>query len=80
MVKIIQSMYRNARSRVRVRVTFSDDSLVQVKLYQGSVLWHLFIIVWEAYANDLPIVSEILESLTERLEFWKRALSVVNKC
>ena len=47
--KIVQSMYRNARSRVRTDGVFRDDFLVQVGLHQGSVLSPLlFIIVLEA--------------------------------
>ena len=38
LVKIVQSMYRNAQSRFRVNETLSDDSLVQRGLRQGLVL------------------------------------------
>ena len=37
LVKIVQSMYRNAQSRFRVNGTFSDDFLVQTGLHEGSV-------------------------------------------
>ena len=74
LVKIVQSMYSNARSRVRVSGSFSDDFLVQVGLHQGSVLIHvLFIIMLKAlsrevrsgcpkelfYAGGLALVSEV---------------------
>lgn len=37
LVKIIQLMYRNGQSYVRIKQTFNDDFLVQVGLNQGSV-------------------------------------------
>ena len=49
MIKLVQSMYTNARSRVRVDDTYSDDFSVKVGVHQGSVLSPLlFIIVLEA--------------------------------
>ena len=89
LVKTVQSMYRNTRSRVRVDGAFSDDFLVQLGLHQASVLSALlFIIVLDApsrnirsecpeellYDDDLALVSEPLESLKGRLEAWKGAL------
>ena len=38
LVKIVQSMYRNALSSVRFNQVVSDDFLVQVGLHKGSVL------------------------------------------
>ena len=75
---IIQSMYRNARSRAKVSVTFNNDFLIQVGLHQGSVLSPLlFAIVREVifrlkelfYAHDL--VSETLEGLKGRSAAWE---------
>ena len=89
LVKVVQSMYQNTRSRVRVNGSFSDDFFVKVGLHQGSVLSPLlFIIVLEAlsrdirtgcpeellYADDLALVSDSVEGLTEKLENWKHAL------
>ena len=46
LVKILNPMYRNTRSCVRVNETFKDDFLVHVVLNQGSMLnLLLFIIV-----------------------------------
>ena len=82
-------MYRNAESCVRVNDFFSDDTLVQVGLHQGSVLSPLlFIKLLEAlsreirsecpekllYAYDLALVSETLDGLKVRLEAWNRNL------
>ena len=48
-VRVIQVMYQNARSQVRVNNLFSDVFNVQVGVHQGSVLSPLlFIIVLEA--------------------------------
>ena len=53
LVKIVKSVNRNARSRVRVNKTFSDNVLVQVGLYQSSVLGLLLvIIVLEALSRE----------------------------
>ena len=49
LTKVIQSMYRTVRSRVRTNGVFSEDFLVQVGLHQGTVLSPLlFIMVLEA--------------------------------
>lgn len=72
LVNIKQSMYRSARSRVRINGPFIDDFLVQAELHQDSVLsLLLLIIVLEAltrettpgypeellYTEDLALVS-----------------------
>ena len=54
LIKIVQSMYRNTRSYVRVKGTFSNDFLAQVGLRQGSVLsLLLFIIVLEVLSREV---------------------------
>lgn len=51
--KTVQSMYRKARSYVRINGPFSDDFLVQVELHQNSVLSPLlFIIVLAALSKE----------------------------
>ena len=53
---IVQSMYRNARNRVRVNGSFSDDFLVQVGLRLGSVLSPLLsIIMLETISREIRI-------------------------
>ena len=89
LAKIVQSIYRNARSPIRFNRAFSDDFLVQVRLHQGSVLHPLlFVIVLDVlsrevrsgcpevlvHADDFALVSETLEDLKGRLGAWKRAL------
>ena len=76
-VRLVQGMYANARSRVEGRV------------HQGSVLSPLlFIIVLEAlsrefragvpwedlYADDLVIIADSLEECVRRLLIWKEAM------
>ena len=76
----------NARNRVRVNGTFSDDFLVQGGLHQGSVLSSLlFFIVLEAitrenslgsheellYLDNLALVKDTLEDLKERRKLEK---------
>ena len=73
--EVVQAMYRNAQSRVRINSTFSDSFHVKVGVHQGSVLSPLlFICVLEAllrefrtgcpeemlYADDLVLTSETI--------------------
>ena len=85
-VRFVQTMYHNTKSRVRVNNTFTDEFGVKVGVHQGSVLSPLlFIIVlkalsrefrtgtpWELlYADDLVIVAETEEDLRRKLTKWK---------
>ena len=88
-VRLVQGMYANARSRVRVGEGFSKEFEVKVGVHQGSVLsLLLFIIVLEAlsrefragvpwedlYADDLVIIADSLEECVRRLLIWKEAM------
>ena len=88
-VRLVQGMYANARSRVRVGEGYSEEFVVKVGVHQGSVLSPLlFIIVLEAlsrefrsgvpwedlYADDLVIIAESLEECVRRLLTWKEAM------
>ena len=88
-VRLVQGMYANARSRVRVGEGYSEEFEVKVGVHQGSVLSPLlFIIVLEAlsrefgagvpwedlYADDLVIIAESLEECVRRLLAWKEAM------
>ena len=88
-VHLVQGMYANARSRVRVGEGYSEEFEVKVGVHQGSVLSPLlFIIVLEAlscefrcgvpwedlYADDLVIIAESLEECVRRLLTWKEAM------
>ena len=89
LVKVVQSMYENVSSRVRVGKGYSDAFEVKVGVHQGSVLSPLlFIIVMEAlsrefhtdhpwellYADDLVIIAKSVEELLEKLNKWKAAI------
>ena len=88
-VRLVQGMYANARSCVRVGEGYSEEFEVKVGVHQGSVLSPLlFIIVldalsrefcsgvpWEGlYADDLVIIAESLEECVRRLLIWKEAM------
>ena len=88
-VRVIQGMYANARSRVRVNGQLSEEFGVQVGVHQGSVLSPLlFILVLEAlsrefrtgvpwellYADDLIIIAETKEECVRRLKAWKKGM------
>ena len=87
-VQLVQGMYANVRSRVRVGEGYSEEFEVKVGVHQGSVLSPLlFIIVLEAlsefrsgvpwedlYADDLVIIAESLEECVRRLLTWKEAM------
>ena len=83
---MVQSMYKDMRSRVRVGDVYSEEYGVGVGVHQGSVLSPLlFIIVLEAlsrefptgglwelqYADDLMISAESMEELLVKLKTWK---------
>ena len=87
-MRLVQGMYANARSRVRVGEGYSEEFEVKVGVHQGSVLSPLlFIIVLEAlsrefrsevpwedlYADDL-IIAESLEECVRRLLTWIEAM------
>ena len=87
-VRLVQGMYANARSRVRVGEGYSEVFGVKVGVHPGSVLSPLlFIIVLEALsrefcsgvpwedlcADDLVIIAESLEECV-RLLTWKEAM------
>jgi hypothetical protein len=89
LIRLVKCMYTNARSRVRVNDTYSDEFSVKVGVHQGSVLSPLlFIIVLEAlsrefrtgcpwellYADDLVIIAETMELLLEKLKMWKSGM------
>ena len=88
-VRLVQGMYVNARSRVCVGGGYSEEFEVKVGVHQGSVLSPLlFIIVlealsrefrsgvpWEHFcADDLVIIAESLEECVRRLLTWKEAM------
>ena len=55
-VRLVQAMYNNARSRVRVGSEYSEEFEVGVEVHQGSVLSPLFfIIVLEALSRDFRV-------------------------
>ena len=86
LVRLVQSMYKDVRSRVRVGDGYSEEFGVGVGVHQGSVLSPLlFIIVLEAlsrefrtgcpwellYADDLMISAESMEELLVNVQTWK---------
>ena len=88
-VSLVQSMYKNARSKVRVGDSYSEEFEVSVGVHQGSVLSPLlFIIVLEAlsrdirvgvpwemfFADDLVIIADSLDKCVDRVKVWKEAM------
>ena len=86
LVRLVQSMYKDVRSRVRVGDGYSEEFGVGVGVHQGSVLSPLlFIIVLEAlsrefrtgcpwellYADDPMISAESMEELLVKVQTWK---------
>ena len=60
-VRVIEVMYQNARSQMRVNNLFSDVFDVQVGVYQGSVLSPLlFIIVLEALSQEFHTMGTLI--------------------
>ena len=88
-VRVIQGMYSNARSRVRVNGQYSEEFSVGVGVHQGSVLSPLlFILVletlsrefrtgvpWELlYADDLVTIADSLNECVSKLKTWKAGM------
>ena len=86
LVCLVQSMYKDVRSRVRVGDGYSEEFGVGVGVHQGSVLSPLlFIMVLEAlsrefrtgcpwellYADDLMSSAESMEELLIKVQTWK---------
>ena len=89
-IRLVQAMYADATSSVRINNTFSKKFGVKVGVHQGSVLSPLlFVIVMEAlsqdcqhgcpwellYADDLVIMNESLEGLVNQFTVWKDGFS-----
>ena len=79
-VRLVQGMYCNARSRVRVGEGYSEEFEVKVGVHQGSVLSPLlFIIVLEALSREfrcgVPWEDLYADDLViRRLLTWKEAM------
>ena len=85
-LRIVQSMYKKVRSRVRVGDEYSNSFDVRVGVHQGSVLSPLlFLIVLEAlsmelrtgcpweilYADDLMVSAQSMDELLVKLRTWR---------
>ena len=88
-VRLVQGLYTNTKSKVRVNNEYSEEFGVKVGVHQGSVLSPLlFIIVLEAlsrefrtgapwellYADDLVVIAETEEELRTKLSNWKKGM------
>ena len=88
-IRVIQGMYTDVRSRVRVNGQYSEEFGVGVGVHQGSVLSPLlFILVLEAlsrefrtgvpwellYADDLAVIADSLEECINKLKTWKEEM------
>ena len=85
-IRVIQGIYSNARSRVRVNRQYSKEFGVGVGVHQGSELSPLFFIMvletlscefslvvpWEIlYADDLVIIADSMGECITKLKAWK---------
>ena len=90
LINAVKSMYKNAKTSVKVNGVGGRDFPVEVGVHQGSVLSPLlFIIVMEAlskrfddrglpwellYADDLVLLADSEEDLKRKLQRWKSGL------
>lgn len=88
-IRVVMSMYENAKSAVNINGTTGEGFNVKVGVHQGSVLSPLlFAIVLEAlsrefrtglpwellYADDLVLIAESIEELESKFEKWKSGM------
>ena len=88
LVKAVMSLYKGAKTQVRVGSELSEQFGVKVGVHQGSVLSPLvFAVVVDVvtedarngllgemlYADDLVLTSETIEGLREKFQKWKQA-------
>ena len=86
---MVQGMYANLRTYVRVGEEYSEEFKVKVSVHQGWVLSLLLIIIvlealsrefcsgfpWEdLFADDLGIIAELFEERIRRLLTWKEEI------
>ena len=90
LINAVKSMYKNAKTSVKVNGVGGRDFPVEVGVHQGSVLSPLlFIIVMEAlsrrfddrglpwellYADDLVLLADSEDDLKRKLQRWKNGL------
>ena len=89
LVKAVMSLYEGLRTKVKVGSGLSEEFEVRVGVHQGFVISPLiFAIAVNAvteqarkgllneilYANDLMLMSEILDDLRDRFQRWRGAL------
>jgi hypothetical protein len=90
-VKVVQAMYRDARTQVRTEAGTTDQFSVVVGLHQGSALSpYLFLLVMDAltsdiqkrapwcilFADDIVLVGKDEHEVQSRLEEWRKKLSL----
>ena len=88
-IRVVQGMYKDAKSRKRINGKYSEDFNGNAGVHQGSVLSPLlFIIVLEAlsrvfrtgvpwkilYAVDLALIAESLKECIAKFEAWKSGM------
>ena len=91
LVKVVHAMYVGARSRTRVKSSFSEEFEFKVGVHQGLVLSPLLFIIalealscefrvgcpWEMlYADDLVILAETFGGLMTKKAVWKNSLEL----
>ena len=82
-VRLVQGMYANARSRVRVGEGFSKEFEVKVGVHQGSVLSPLlFIIVLEALSREFRAGvpwEDLYAAMTIAVDLGRKATKPTNQ-
>ena len=89
LVKAVMSLYEGSKTKIKVGSEFSEEFHVAVGIHQGPVLsCLLFAIVVDVmtenareglmkevfYADDLVLMSEMMEGLKERFLKWRKVL------
>ena len=88
-MRLVQSIYKDVKNRVRVGDGYSEEFGVGVGVHQGSVRSPLlFIIVFEALSREfrtgspweLMISAESIEELLVKVQTWKSEMEKKGLC
>ena len=64
-MKAVMSLYKGSKTKVKVGSEFSQEFYVAVGVHQGSLLFRECLIKEALYADELVLMSKMMEGLNE---------------